>query len=268
MIKDLSRSLQPLVISAPFGNYIQPSGTTPTVGTYTAARRGGRPAAFGRALLTMRYYRRVGAWVNRIGLRNPGIDALSATPKRGRLLSQCLLSIHGFTAADWELLLQRTTQLTPLAVELNISCPNVGEISWPDHLFDHAVATGIPIIAKIPPVRYHSMVEAATNAGVRWIHATNTLPVPKGGLSGVPLKPLALDTVRWLRQTYGNDIGIIGGGGIREPQDILDYAEAGADRFAVGSYAIRPSALKGERWVADLRSCAGAMVSQSRKAQP
>ncbi len=266
--RDLARSLAPLVISAPFGNYIQPAGTTATVGTYTAARRGGRPAAFGRALLTTRYYRRLGAWVNRIGLRNPGIDSLRAEPKRGNPLSQCLLSIHGFTPADWELLLERTIQLKPMAVELNISCPNVGELSWPDNLFRQAVATGIPVIVKIPPVRFHPMVEAATAADVRWIHATNTLPVPKGGLSGVPLKPLALSAVKWLRESYGTELGIIGGGGIRAPEDIVDYAAAGADRFAVGSYAMRPSVLNTERWVADLRQSAGAMVKQSQRTQP
>jgi len=68
--------LRPLIVSAPFGNYIQPAGCTATLGTFTALRRGGVINRAWRVLLTVRYYRRMKAWVNRIGLRNPGIDWL------------------------------------------------------------------------------------------------------------------------------------------------------------------------------------------------
>ncbi len=249
-------NLEPLVISAPFGNYIQPAGTTPTLGTFTALRRGGRPAAFGRAVLTMRYYRRLQAWVNRIGLRNPGIESVVKRPPHGRPLAEAIVSVHGFTDDEWWLLLNRITALAPLAVELNISCPNVGELSWPADLFRRAVDTGTPVIVKVPPIRYEAMAESAVGAGVSWLHATNTLPVAKGGMSGAPLKPLALDAVQKLRATFGPAVGIIGGGGIRCPGDIAEYAHAGADRFAVGTYAIRPGAVRHDAWVADIRSAA------------
>lgn len=255
--------LQPLIISAPFGNYIQPQGTTATVGTFTALRRGGRPAAFGRAVLTMRYYRRLQAWVNKIGLRNPGIESLMRSPGHGRPLNESILSIHGFDHDEWALLLDRVGTLQPLAVELNISCPNVGELSWPDQLFADAVATGVPVIVKIPPVRFQSMVESATSSGVRWIHATNTLPVAKGGMSGAPLKPLSLRVVAQLRRTYGPELGIIGGGGIRSAQDVRDYAAAGADRFAVGTYCMRPGALRGDEWVRELRDAAAQLSTST-----
>jgi dihydroorotate dehydrogenase len=256
----LAERLRGLIISAPFGNYIQPEGATPTIGTYTAQRRGGRSAAFGRALLTVRYYRRLGAWVNRIGLRNPGIDSLATTPKYGRPTSECLLSVHGFDPADWETLLARTARLGPLAVELNVSCPNVGEVSWPAHMFEDAVASGVPVIVKIPPIRYEQMVEDALSAGITWVHATNTLPVPRGGMSGAPLKPLALTVVERLRARYATDVRIIGGGGIRAAADIADYARAGADRFAVGTHAMRPSALRSDAWAADLIAAADAHI--------
>ena len=246
--------LDPLVISAPFGNYIQPAGTTPTLGTFTALRRGGRPAAFGRALLTMRYYRRLQAWVNRIGLRNPGIESVMRHPPRGRALTETIVSVHGFNDEEWRLLLDRIDRLRPLAVELNISCPNVGELSWPPELFQAAVATGVPVIVKVPPIRYEPMAEAAVSAGVTWIHATNTLPVAKGGMSGAPLKPIALDCVSRLRADYGRAITIIGGGGIRSAADVRDFADAGADHFAVGSYAMRPGALVNDDWVAPIRT--------------
>lgn len=253
--------LEPLIISAPFGNYIQPSGATPTIGTFTALRRGGRPAAFGRAALTMRYYRRLDAWVNRIGLRNPGIDSLSDAPPHGRPLAESILSVHGFDDGEWALLLERVRTLRPLAVELNISCPNVGELSWPDALFTDAMATGVPVIVKVPPVRYQAMADAAVSAGVPWIHATNTLPVAKGGMSGAPLKPLSLQVVAWLKTTYDRHVGVIGGGGIRSAADVTDFADAGADRFAVGTYTMRPSALRGDQWIAGIRDAANRHAS-------
>ncbi|MDP4014481.1 MAG: hypothetical protein U0990_08130 [Candidatus Nanopelagicales bacterium] len=248
--------VQPLVISAPFGNYVHPPGTTPTLGTYTAARRGGRPAAFGRALLTVRYYRRLGAWVNRIGLRNPGIDRLGDGPR----IQQSIVSIHGFEPADWTYLLRRIAKITPLAVELNISCPNVGEMSWPSTLFDDALATGVPVIVKLPPIRFEKLAGDAAASGVTWFHACNTLPVPRGGMSGAPLLPLSIACVRWLRSELGLEAMIIGGGGIRSPQDVEEFAAAGADRFAIGSLAMRPSALMSDRWVADIREAARSAI--------
>jgi dihydroorotate dehydrogenase len=248
--------LEPLIVSAPFGNYIQPTGTTPTLGTFTAARRGGRSAAFGRTILTVRYYRRLNAWVNRIGLRNPGIDSLKNQPAIGLPLEKSIVSIHGFDAQDWSLLLNRIERLRPLAVELNISCPNVGELSWPPGLFGQAIATGVPVIVKLPPIRFHQLASDAAAAGVQWFHATNTLPVAGGGMSGAPLKPIALQAVSWLRAEFGQATRIIGGGGIRSAADINDFAQAGADRFAVGSLAMRPSAPFSEKWIAGVRAAA------------
>lgn len=254
----------PLLISAPFGNYLQPPGTTPTLGTFTALRRGGRPAAAGRAMLTMRYYRRLQAWVNRIGLRNPGIESVMRRAPHGRPVADCVVSVHGFDAAEWALLLERIHQLQPLAVELNISCPNVGELSWPDRLFADAVGTGVPVIVKVPPVRLELMAESAASQGVRWFHATNTLPVSGGGMSGAPLRPLAVRAVAWLRAALGDDVGIIGGGGIREPHHVAEFAEAGANRFAVGTVALRPSTLRGPEWVAPLLAEAERLATSPR----
>jgi dihydroorotate dehydrogenase len=252
--------LEPLIISAPFGNYIQPADTTPTLGTFTAARRGGRPAATGRAILTVRYYRKLGAWVNRIGLRNPGIDGIYSGPKRTSSIDQSIVSIHGFVASDWNILLERITHVRPLAVELNISCPNVGEMSWPRDLFADAVATGVPVIVKLPPVRYRNLVSEAASAGVNWFHACNTLPVAGGGMSGAPLKPISLQVVKWLRSELGPQGGIIGGGGISAPEHVIEYADAGADRFAVGTFAMRPSAPFSDKWVSEIRSVARDVV--------
>jgi dihydroorotate dehydrogenase len=235
-------ALKPLVISAPFGNYIQPDCATATLGTYTAAPRAGR---LWRIIRTVRYYPRLGAWVNKIGLRNPGIDHLKRSVDSGKILpADKLLSIHGFSPDDWWRLLDRASEVRPMGLELNISCPNVGEISWPPDLFQRAVDTGLPIVVKIPPVRYERIVDDALGAGVRWLHCCNTLPVPAGGMSGRPLLPISQRVVSEVRETALKrgieDLRLIGGGGVRSPEDAIAYRRAGADVVAVGTLVFGP----------------------------
>jgi len=246
---------KPLIISAPFGNYIQPKGTTPTLGTFTALRRGGDLNRAWSVLLTMRYYPRMKAWVNRIGLRNPGIDWLVDKCKAGKIdVSDKIVSIHGFTPDDWYVLLDKTAPLKPLAIELNMSCPNVGHISWPVDLFSRAHATGVPIIAKIPPVNYDAMVEQAYAAGLRMLHCCNTLPNPGGGMSGKPLMAVALQCIQDLRKkTYWNELTVIGGGGIYEAKDVDAYADLGVKYAAIGTKLMNPKYLWCEKGIAGIR---------------
>ncbi len=252
--------LLPLVISAPFGNYIQPKGATPTLGTFTLHRRPGR---LWRIIKTVRYRRGQRAWVNKIGLRNPGIDWLADRVTRGRCdVFDKIVSIHGFDDEQWTGLLERIGRIRPMAVELNMSCPNVGEIGWPVELFSRAVEVGRPgepvgagnpgagvsVIVKLPPVNYEQMVEQAVAAGIRAFHCCNTLPVPAGGMSGQPLKPKSLACIRELRgKSFGKGLTIIGGGGIYEVGDIDDYAEAGASHVALGTKTMNPVYLLSHR---------------------
>jgi len=240
-------NLQPLVISAPFGNYIQPQGATPTLGTFTAARRPGR---LWRIIKTLRYAPRMGAWVNKIGLRNPGMPWLVQRVRDGRItVSDKIVSIHGFVDDDWRALLDHVAAIKPLAVELNMSCPNVGHVNWPDWLFSSALATGVPVIVKIPPVNESELVRQALDAGIRAFHCCNTIPVPAGGISGKPLKPVALQVILRLRDTAAarglSGLTIIGGGGITTPADIDDYSAVGAAHFAIGTKCFNPAVLMG-----------------------
>lgn len=240
-----------LIISAPFGNYIQPEGATPTLGTFTLHRRRGR---WRRVLRTVRYYPRIGAWVNRIGLRNPGIDWLVERCARKKCDTRDkIVSIHGFDADEWEALIEKACGLSPLAIELNMSCPNVGEVEWPEWLFSRAVERAgehAGVIVKLPPVNYELILEQALAAGVRRLHCCNTLPVPAGGVSGKPLKPVSLACIRRVRELAGDtrdELRIIGGGGITTTGDIDDYAEAGASHAAIGTKAMNPWLLISDR---------------------
>jgi dihydroorotate dehydrogenase len=234
---------RPLVISAPFGNYIQPADTTPTIGTFTRDRRRGR---VWRILKTVRRYKRLGAWVNRIGLRNPGLDWLERRVRAGKLdVAASLVSIHGFDNTEWAELLERVAALHPLGIELNMSCPNVGEVNWPEDLFVRAHGVqrerGMLIVVKLPPVRFERLARDALDAGLRCFHCCNTLPVPAGGLSGKPLLPLALRCIHDVRALAGEaDVRIIGGGGVTCTQDIDAYADADVRHVALGTHVFHP----------------------------
>lgn len=244
--------LKSAVISAPFGNYVRPAGATPTLGTFTAERRRGR---VWRVAKTLRYVPRLRAWTNRIGLRNPGLGWLRSRVASGREgVDDSLVSVHGFSRDEWLVLIEGVASLGPLGIELNLSCPNVGEVTWPADLFARAVdvcsGTGVLLVAKLPPVRYAAMLDGALEAGVRCFHCCNTLPVPAGGLSGKPLMPLSLECIGRVRErseSGGVRVRLIGGGGITRAADVDEYARAGADHVAIGTKALNPLCLASER---------------------
>lgn len=123
----------------------------------------------------------------------------------------------------------------------NVSCPNVGHLSVPEDLFEKAVAQlgQGRVIVKLPPVSWWETFQLAVSSGVRTFHATNTLPVPAGGLSGKALKRVAIDAVKRIKDAHPA-VTVIGGGGITTPEDVLDFKRAGADHFAVGSAFLNP----------------------------
>ena len=68
-----------LFISPPFGNYINLPNTTPIRGSFTLKERKGK---WKQIFKTLRYIPHFNGWVNKIGLRNPGIDYAIKTYKK------------------------------------------------------------------------------------------------------------------------------------------------------------------------------------------
>lgn len=240
------------IISAPFGVYYpekwEALGSIRTIGTYTKEPRPGR---FRRVLQTVRPYRRIRAWTNSIGLRNPGLESLLTW--QPYQLRNKLISIHGFDRQDWEFLLAMTEDLwaksrfTLAGVELNVSCPNLPEDpAAPPGIIrlagDIQQEKNLPMVVKLAPIRWEKTAEEAAFAGIRCFHFCNTLPTPAGGMSGKPLKSVSVDVVRRARAMYPREDGfeIIGGGGITEVADAIDYHRAGADYVAQGSALFNP----------------------------
>ena len=61
----------------------------------------------------------------------------------------------------------------------------------------------------------------------------------KGGKSGLWIRETALQKVREIRQAVGEDVPIIGIGGIASTADVLNMREAGADVVGLGSVITR-----------------------------
>ena len=235
--------LQDIVISAPFGNWLNFEGATSTLGTFTLNYRGGFWYRLWRCLRTLRYNRRSQAWINKLGLPNPGIASLD----KSKDYINKVISIHGFNFSEWDELAKRASELSPLAVELNLSCPNVGHkhnIGDVLSAIEHLLSTNIMVIAKIPPVRWMDLVNPLYDVGVTTFHACNTIPTPGGGLSGKPLKHYSLWAVEEIKQKFGEKAYIIGGGGVSSIDDVNDYKKAGADAVAIGSMLLNPFNIK------------------------
>lgn len=105
----------------------------------------------------------------------------------------------------------------------------------------------VPVLVKIAPDLTEPEVEAiasaATTAKVQGVIVSNTtierpknllttdagLVLQTGGLSGPPLKPYSLRTLRALRKhTKDSDLVLIGCGGITNADDALEFGRAGA----------------------------------------
>ncbi len=269
--------LKPLIVSAPFGNYhrllkrLTGADFTPTLGTFTWESRGFNTKPYGgrflRTFLTVRYSPVFKSWVNRIGLKNPGIRwyrdkvvkiegkvvASQITPEQAQQVIPYdkIISIYGWNMDEWDNLLRIATTIHPMAIELNLSCPNVKKPPFTKSLFEIAKAYGVQsLIAKIPPLNYEHIVEMAYEGGVRIFHATNTYPTPGGGMSGKGLMPMALSAISYLRRIYP-DITIIGGGGITSSSDVAEFIGAGANHVAIASMLFNPFNLRKLKSIAE-----------------
>ena len=250
-----------LIISAPFGNYLNWKGATSTIGTYTYKYRGGVFYRMWRFMRTARYYWRLQSWVNQLGLPNPGMGRLLRDWRATNdALKGKILSIKGLNAEEWRgisdtvMIYMKSCELE--AIELNLSCPNV------NHKVDlseirHTVAILVEkspfrIIAKLPPIDPLDYAKPLyEELGVKSFHCCNTLPVPCGGMSGKVLKPFSIRAVSQLREKFGNDCDIIGGGGITSVEGIDEYLKAGASRVAIGSMLLNPFNWRKVRHFAD-----------------
>jgi len=196
-------------------------------------------------------------WLNAVGLSNPGASYFA------KMISQnqdvpIIVSLVGSTEDDFDFMVKQFENVKVLAYELNLSCPHVAkvglEVGDDLELVKKIVkkiksVTKVPVIAKVGlgTTHYLDTVAAACDAGIDAITAINTLramaidveterPILSnkiGGLSGTPIKPIAVRCVYEISSEY--KIPIIGCGGISNWKDAVEFLLAGASAVQIGS---------------------------------
>ena len=218
-------------ISAPFGNYIKTKKAVSVTGTWTLNPRPGR---FLQLLKTLRYTRQ--GWVNKLGLRNEGVISGLLKTKESEVLS-----IAAITKTDWVHFLNLISPKQ--SIELNVSWPNLEShhdtTTWEAfYNFPYYIHSRWCIV-KIPPIASFELVDKLIDRGFTQIHASNTLPTNKGGLSGKSLIPYTLKLLEHTKNKYPH-VEFIAGGGVSSRSDVQRYLNAGADHISLGSINFTP----------------------------
>ena len=202
--------------------------------------------------------------LNGIGLQGPGIDDfiqndLSWLSQKG---AKTIVSIAGNNVEEFGKVADKLRDIPGVvAIEVNISCPNVenrGQVFACDpyaavdviNSVRRNVSASIPLFAKLSPdvTDITEIAKSVVKAGADGLSVINTLLgmvidtdtlLPKlsgktGGLSGPAIRPVAVRCVYQIRKALPN-IPIIGMGGIRNGRDAIEFFAAGANAISVGT---------------------------------
>jgi len=200
--------------------------------------------------------------LNSVGLQNAGVEAwlehdLPALKLAG---ARVIASIWGFSVEAYAKAAAMLAEAAPrlVAVEVNLSCPNVE--ARRDMFAHSATATAevveatalcrLPRWAKLSPnvTDLTEIAGAALRAGAEAVTLVNTvmgmaidterrrpsLGAGGGGLSGAAIRPVAVRAVYECRQAFP-DLPIVGVGGVRTGEDAVELLMAGADATQVGT---------------------------------
>ena len=198
-----------------------------------------------------------GGWMNAVGLSNPGATNFAKMIESNQDVP-IMVSLVGSIPKDFEMMINEFKNCKVTAFELNLSCPHVAkvglEVGDDPELVKKIVttvknSTDVPVIAKVGlgTTHYLNTVKTAIDSGIDAITAINTVramaidvetqrPILSnkfGGLSGTPIKPIALRCVYEIASKY--NIPIIGCGGISTWEDAIEFFLAGASAIQLGS---------------------------------
>ena len=198
-----------------------------------------------------------GGWINAVGLSNPGAPNFAKMIQSNKEVP-IIVSLVGSIPEDFENMIEQFENCHVTAYELNLSCPHVAkvglEVGDDPELVKKIVSTvkkstDVPVIAKVGlgTTHYLNTVGTAISSGIDAITAINTVramaidaetarPILSnkfGGLSGTPIKPIALRCVYEIASKH--KIPIIGCGGISSWEDAIEFFLAGASAIQIGS---------------------------------
>jgi len=203
-------------------------------------------------------------YLNAVGLSNPGAPYFAKMISPNKTIP-IIVSLVGSVPEDFTFMIKQFENVKVLAYELNLSCPHVEkvglEVGDDPELVIQIVrqvkkTSTVPVISKVGlgSSDYLETVRASCEAGVDAITAINTIramaidvettrPVLShkiGGLSGTPIKPIAVRCVYEIASNF--DIPIMGCGGVSSWEDAIEFVLAGASAVQIGSAVA-------EKWV-------------------
>jgi dihydroorotate dehydrogenase (NAD+) catalytic subunit len=210
---------------------------------------------------TPRVWETAAGLLNSIGLQNPGVEHFVAEdlPFLRQTGTSVVVNIIGRTVDEYRAVAARLDGESGIAaLEVNISCPNIkhGGIAFGhDPAMAASVtravraATTLPVWVKLSPNTHDlaGIARAVADAGADALTAINTvmgmaidlktrrpaLGGITGGLSGPAIKPVALRAVWEVSQA--TDLPVVGMGGIRTAEDVVEFLLAGASAVMVGT---------------------------------
>ncbi len=194
--------------------------------------------------------------LNSIGLQNPGVERFctDVLPRLEELEIPLWISIGGSNAAEYAQVCERIGEPdSASALELNLSCPNVGPAAAEatDIVAACRAVSGKPLYAKLSPLlpNIAEVAVAVIDAGASGLSLVNSLRglalddwtlEPRlgravGGYSGAALRPVALAAVFLCYEATKGEVPIVGMGGVQSGKHALDLIAAGASDVALGS---------------------------------
>lgn len=219
----------------------------------------------------LRVHQTPAGMINSVGLQGPGVqswldDELPALVATG---ARVVVSIWGRSVEEYRAAAALVADAPPevVAVEVNLSCPNVaGHGIFAQSAADSAAViaatevAGRPRWAKLTPLvtDIAAVAGAVLDAGADALTVANTVPGltidvetrrsrlggGMGGVSGPAIHPIAVRAVYDCRAAHP-DAAIVGVGGIARGVDAVEMMMAGADAVQVGTASF-----------ADPRACA------------
>ena len=199
-----------------------------------------------------------GGLLNALGLPNPGVHYFSEEIRGAEFQTPIIMSIYGFSPQDFAEVASVAAKAGVDALELNLSCPHVertgAEIGHDPSLVAEVVEkvksrVDRPVFVKLTPnvADIVEVAKAAVESGADALTAINTvramaidietthplLANKVGGLSGPPIKPIA---VRCVYEIYREvNVPIVGCGGISSWRDVVEFMLAGASAVQIGT---------------------------------
>jgi len=211
--------------------------------------------------LPPRIFETEGGILNSIGLQNPGFRYFikNKLPFYRNIKTHLIVNFFGNTPREYIELAKRLDEVPGISgLEMNISCPNVkrgGMVFGSDPKMAHHLvcevrkATRLTLLVKLSPnvtdiARIAKGVEDGGADAVSLINTFRAMAVNIhsrkaelgnmiGGLSGPPIKPIALRMV-W-ETVQAVKIPVIGMGGIMKAEDAIEFILVGASAVQIGS---------------------------------